>query len=150
MKSIKFAILFGGFSLLFYSCSDGSKTTVKPASAKTTLSNLFPYIDTTTLKNMVTGGWSGSTAKITLDGDMVITGFGPYVGGHYKIRINDSTMAPYTFDLLRYGVDTVISVSSALKIFPPSGGARGYYWMQMDGGNLPVDSIVRGDFIDSI
>lgn len=135
-----------------------AKTPVKkigtPGSSPTTaFSVLFPHIDTATLHNVWGGGSTSGYAKIKVTGELTIYGYGAYPGGSYKIQLTDSSSGGYpvkSFNLIRAGVDTLISEGNGIAIFPASGASRGYYWMQIDGGNLQDNQIMRGDFVDSI
>lgn len=128
-------------------CSKSTKVTPTPGGTGVTsaFATLFPHIDTCTLRNPF------GVAKISHTGAMIITGVSPYSGGSYVIQLTDTVANPYNiyaFNLLRAGVDTIISTGNGLEI--KNDGGRSYYWMEIDGGNLPMDSIVRGIFIDSI
>lgn len=149
MKNTTIKLLIAGAMLAIGGCSKSDGPSSGPSGFSSAFSTLFPHIDTATL-------WSepvrkGATAKIAEDGSMIISGIDSFTGGSYVIQLTDSSsgFGRKTFNLLRAGVDTIISASCGIGIDSTPMG-RKYYWMLIDGGNLPTKAIVRGVFVDSI
>ena len=73
------------------SCSKGTTTKPTTPAVAGKFATLYLHIDTATLWNIASNQKTGSTAKITLSGDMTITGFSTYAGGSYRIELTDSS-----------------------------------------------------------
>lgn len=136
-------------TLATFGCSKTDSSSPGPAGAKTAFETLFPHIDTAVLSS--DWGRRQGYATITSDGKLTIAPADSMVGGSYVIQLTDSSYGPgrKTFNLLRAGVDTVISRDNGIGIDSTPLG-RKYYWMLISGSNLPIKAIVRGVFVDSI
>lgn len=153
--------------LSFYGCSKTPIThpaITPPVSSPspTVLSRYMPGIDTCTL--WLTDGHNiGGYARISSStGRMIFHGYSPYialdsfiihvtVSGPDTIRhtISSGDKSVLTFTLNRSGVDTVISTYNYIGI-DGVGTPHPYYYMQIDGGNLPSYSIGRGFYTDTL
>lgn len=150
--------------LSIYGCSKGPVTPSSPVSSPSSavLHHYMPGIDTCTL--WLTDGHNiGGYARISsATGKMIFHGYSPFIAIdsfilHFTVSIpdtirhtiSDGDKSVFTFTLNRAGVDTVVSTYNYIGI-DGVGTAHPYYYMLIDGGNLPSYTIGRGLYIDTL
>jgi hypothetical protein len=150
MKTI---IAIFALAFLFCACHKSSNTKQLPANKLIVAS--FPGIDTMTMWNVVSGKRTGGKALVSNSGEIQIIGYAGsrnnYASGTYFAAILDTSVVTWfiSFALLDGSGDTV-SKDNYLQVFQTTGWARGFYYLEIDGGKLPEYSIVSGVFVDSI
>lgn len=151
---MKTTIILLALTVIFCSCHKTLGTSKRNTPNKLLIAS-FPGIDTATMWNMVYGQRTGGKALISSSGQIQLVGYagsrGNYTSGTYYTAIPDTAIVTgfISFPVLDSKGDT-ISKDNFLECIPTTGWARAYYYLKIDGGNLPGYSIVQGYFVDSI
>jgi hypothetical protein len=152
MKQLSAIIAFIMSAIMIAACSSSDKINIKPTgtAARAPIAVAFPQLDTATLWFYANGHITTDYARIDTNGNMTITSSNPALCGNYIVRLTDSpgTHPVLAFKLSRAGVDTVISYGNGMGI--KTVGSQSYLWMLIDGGNLPIGTILRGQYMDSL
>lgn len=160
LKIHKSIISVGALLTILFIAGCAKKPSPAPSGPLTTsttaLSMYFPGIDTCHV-------WlTGNLVRTATYAKIVSATYGMTIYGAYPLPATDNFIIHFTdtipdtmgdrwlltFELHRAGVDTLISTSNGIGGGVSNG--RKYYWMLLDGGNLPSNAIARGLYTDTL